>query len=368
VIQGSAFAGTLTTGPGIDLSGSTSYAPDIENNSFALTSGLQNATAINLVNQQNPTVSGNTIDNYLTFSSSAEIAISGGSAIGVATVNGNTIYARADRPHYIILIGADVSGYNNANQCCNGAVVHNNVIRGYRYFNPSIGSTVLDTHAILVGYQLNADIQGNDIAGTGYGIVVKGGNGSASYTWTSGIVAFNTIWNLQTSSCLGAIYVKGSSGVPVYNNTVYLGLTDSPSTSNSSCPLETEANSDSGQSGPATNNLFKNNLVAGVDVGTAFTYNAGGSGNAFDYNLYFASNSFGAATTGGGFGYDGTAYYANWAQWKGTGQDAHSLYGNPLFTSPTSGDFTLQAGSPALAAGVYIPGVSTANPPNIGAK
>jgi hypothetical protein len=32
------------------------------------------------------------------------------------------------------------------------------------------------------------------------------------------------------------------------------------------------------------------------------------------------------------------------------------------------GDFTLQAGSPAIGAGVYIPGVSTANPPNIGAK
>lgn len=31
-------------------------------------------------------------------------------------------------------------------------------------------------------------------------------------------------------------------------------------------------------------------------------------------------------------------------------------------------DFTLQSGSPAVGAGVYIPGVSTANPPSIGAK
>jgi hypothetical protein len=37
-------------------------------------------------------------------------------------------------------------------------------------------------------------------------------------------------------------------------------------------------------------------------------------------------------------------------------------------TNPGAGDFTLQVGSPAIGAGVYISGVSTANPPNIGAK
>ena len=44
------------------------------------------------------------------------------------------------------------------------------------------------------------------------------------------------------------------------------------------------------------------------------------------------------------------------------------MQGDPLFTNPSIGDFTLQAGSPAVGAGIYIPGVSTANPPNLGAK
>jgi hypothetical protein len=50
------------------------------------------------------------------------------------------------------------------------------------------------------------------------------------------------------------------------------------------------------------------------------------------------------------------------------GKMLHSKEANPLFINPRAGDFTLQAGSPAIGAGVYIPGVSTANPPNMGAK
>jgi hypothetical protein len=51
-----------------------------------------------------------------------------------------------------------------------------------------------------------------------------------------------------------------------------------------------------------------------------------------------------------------------------TSQDANSLVSDPLLTNPSASDFTLQSGSPAIGAGIYIPGVSTANPPNIGAK
>ena len=62
-------------------------------------------------------------------------------------------------------------------------------------------------------------------------------------------------------------------------------------------------------------------------------------------------------------------YYSTLSTYiSGTRYDTHSLKADPLFTDPTAGDFTLQAGSPAIGAGVYIPGVGTANPPNIGAK
>jgi hypothetical protein len=41
---------------------------------------------------------------------------------------------------------------------------------------------------------------------------------------------------------------------------------------------------------------------------------------------------------------------------------------DPQFRNLAGGDYTPATGSPAIGTGAYIPGVSTANPPNIGAK
>lgn len=51
-----------------------------------------------------------------------------------------------------------------------------------------------------------------------------------------------------------------------------------------------------------------------------------------------------------------------------SGAAAHDVVGDPLFTNAAAADFTLVAGSPAIAAGVYIPGVSISMAPDIGAK
>lgn len=59
----------------------------------------------------------------------------------------------------------------------------------------------------------------------------------------------------------------------------------------------------------------------------------------------------------------------SFATWQSTyGQDGQAITGDPLFVNAGSGNYALQAGSPAIGAGIYIPGVSTANPPNIGAR
>ena len=83
-----------------------------------------------------------------------------------------------------------------------------------------------------------------------------------------------------------------------------------------------------------------------------------------DYNLFYhsASNPFAW--------FDTTSHvYTTLAQWQSnTSQDLHSVSANPLLNNPSGGDFILQSGSPAIGAGVYISGVSTANPPHIGAK
>jgi hypothetical protein len=65
----------------------------------------------------------------------------------------------------------------------------------------------------------------------------------------------------------------------------------------------------------------------------------------------------------------GAGYLSTYAAFDAAyGSATNSVAGDPLFTNPAAGDFTLQAGSPAIGAGVYIAGVSTSNPPNIGAK
>jgi hypothetical protein len=47
--------------------------------------------------------------------------------------------------------------------------------------------------------------------------------------------------------------------------------------------------------------------------------------------------------------------YATWADWKtNSSQDAHSVNADPLFVSPATGDFHLQAASPAIDSGVNL--------------
>jgi hypothetical protein len=100
---------------------------------------------------------------------------------------------------------------------------------------------------------------------------------------------------------------------------------------------------------------LKDNIFS-ADTGYE-VYISSGSVLTSDYNdFYHAGNAF----------VKGPTSY-NFAGWQGLGYDAHSVLSNPLFTNAAAGNFTLQVGSPAIGAGVFIPGVSTSNPPNMGA-
>jgi hypothetical protein len=109
--------------------------------------------------------------------------------------------------------------------------------------------------------------------------------------------------------------------------------------------------------------IFENNIFwNGSSVAFSTAYSSDSVNTVppvLDYNLYYMPSGFAANPE--------NVYESTWAAYQAAGYEAHGVNADPLFTSPSTGDYTLQTGSPAIGAGVYIPGVSTANPPNIGA-
>jgi hypothetical protein len=172
--------------------------------------------------------------------------------------------------------------------------------------------------------------------------------------------------NLAYGSILGCgIGIRGASGTPasgnvVYNNTIYGNL------ANQTWAGGILAFGD-GTAGSFVNNTFENNISVGNGspqlnaFGGAENDGTNGHGNVYAYN---------------DFGPDATSFirwgsstvYSSLAAWQAASGQANNLDANPLFTNPGAGNFTLQSGSPAIGAGVYISGVNTTNPPNIGAK
>jgi hypothetical protein len=169
------------------------------------------------------------------------------------------------------------------------------------------------------------------------------------------------------------VYADGASSMTgnlVYNNTVW---------NNQGVGIQLEGPSAGSTANGCTNNQVINNIatntVGGPNLAAFFgceNPGADGSGNVYTYN------AFGVAATSfmwwGVNSSEYSVYYSTYSSWEaatgncGTAGCSNSIQQNPLLNNPSDGDFTLQAGSPAIGAGVYIPGVSTANPPNIGAK
>ncbi|MFN8642391.1 MAG: right-handed parallel beta-helix repeat-containing protein [Candidatus Binatia bacterium] len=97
----------------------------------------------------------------------------------------------------------------------------------------------------------------------------------------------------------------------------------------------------------AEDNVVRNNIVAGAAPGPLVLSEAGNIDNRLDHNLFFTPAGSGAARfVWQGVGYAGFAAYR-----AGSGQDAHSLFGDPALVDPGNGGFHLRAGSPAVDTG-----------------
>ena len=195
----------------------------------------------------------------------------------------------------------------------------------------------------------NILIQGNTISTAGVdGIIISAGTNIAiQYNLilnnpSHGLELYNTVASPPTTS------------VSLYNNTIVgNGTTRSYGV--------TLANLAGTTTLTAKNNIIWGN-VSGVYAEVQWVnQGAGGASFTSDYNNVFDTLGFGPFFYNGGF-----RALAAWQ--SGTNQDAHSKFVDPLFTDASTGDYTLQSNSPAIGAGVYIPGVTATNPPNIGAK
>ena len=103
----------------------------------------------------------------------------------------------------------------------------------------------------------------------------------------------------------------------------------------------------------ATNNVFENNIAyASAQALMVHDFPPGSAAPAvLDYNLYFSP----AGAAKSVWQWEKTKYTGFAVYQKGSGQDAHSAFADPLFDSlGTPPDLDVMAGSPAIGAGTNL--------------
>ena len=181
----------------------------------------------------------------------------------------------------------------------------------------------------------------------------------------NGLIANNVCYsnNLQgadiNSPTGQGIYVSSSAGCQVYNNTCWGNDTRGI---NISGPLRGDGNGGNVYSYAtiAYNNICAQNQAANtnakdysLDVSTTADPNLNNtvvpfSPNVSDYNLFYRND------THNFFSASGTVYQTLGGYQSGTGQDPHSLWGDPLFKSSAGADFHITYLSPGIDTGTTI--------------
>jgi hypothetical protein len=105
--------------------------------------------------------------------------------------------------------------------------------------------------------------------------------------------------------------------------------------------------------GFASNNTVTSNIFYATSSNVLMGSDGGGNvSNLIDHNVYFAASGANSAQ----FNWNATTYGSFSAYRQATGEDAHSLFANPLFANAGARNFHLSNASPAIDAGSSIAG------------
>jgi hypothetical protein len=247
------------------------------------------------------------------------IYLAGNGQGAVATITHNVLtHTGGAGAQYVIRVGNETA--NSYQYTYDGVVITDNRITGF--------TTTGGCHALFVGFNRNAVIARNYISNAGYGVVVKGTEGT---DYTAGGVLYNVIYN-----CDIGIRVKGVDDVVVANNTVY-----------SPHALIVTGNVGGDES---TGVVLKNNILSGtggclLQIGSETDLSTIA---ASDY----AANCLYVYAPGDYVKRQGVAY--TYAGWVALGYDSGSINADPLFTNLATGDLTLLTGSPCIDAGTNL--------------
>jgi hypothetical protein len=177
--------------------------------------------------------------------------------------------------------------------------------------NSAIGNIVHDNEDSGLQFYTGGD-NGLAVDNVSYG---NGDHGIDDLNVTGGELIGNTVYD----NCTDGINIEGTSGNYTVENNI-----STDNAINTACAH-----------GPAG----ADHAGRGGDIGF---YDSATSGSVEDYNVVSLSTS-GKLYEWGASGYTTLAAFQT-----ASGQGAHDVQANPLFTNAAAGDFTLQAGSPAI--------------------
>lgn len=277
-------------------------------------------------------ISGNEIDHLLT-GCSESMSIDGN--VDGYAVTGNYVHDNDN-------IGIDSIGFEKVSpdpaydQARHGEVRGNVVARITSYGNPDYGKQYA-ADGIYVDGGTDIVIEQNVVTGADLGIELASEHLNRL---TSNVIVRNNLVYANNSNGISiGGYGKGRGGsqnVMVVNNTLFGN--DTKNTGSGEFQIQWNA----------SGNLFANNLVYATTQGLlVHNYTAGGGmAAALDHNIYYVPG--GAVAL---FDWAGKTRKGLSAFQAAAGQDAHSLFADPLFAGAAMADFDPLAGSPAFGAG-----------------